>query len=429
MAASSYVHDQTAHSTLLTVKPNQLMIVDIEPYKYEPYLRPIFECLKYSPLVHALTKMEDVPITLLSKAYSSASSIKKPTLPPQWNALFTLLFKGFSERVTGSDYASKLFLTILYGIYTDLNVDFGADALTFTMSTFHTTANIVADNSKFLFIGSIPEAMFRDVHVSSKILEGYHKLTLQMQAITDEANKPKKGGKDAKKCENKIVVKEGTCVTVKPPPKRKAPMNTSTAIPKRRKQPAHKRKTPTPSESEDESDTQSDIRIEEDYPVRNEEAHNEEVHDKDVRNEDDNLHNEEQISNPEVNQHLNDFVPSPPPSPKMTTTPITIAPCPPPVSSQKQTNIPLSTPLFTDSNVPPTTITKPPVSVNISDTGAKTSGFSTHVSSPISLIFPDDPDMVFRDDDNTDESLGGFTYSPSKLGLKVRMSHLLRKSN
>lgn len=56
---------------------------------------------------------------------SAVSKFRKPNLPPQWNGLFTLLFKGFSERVTGSNYASKLFMAILYGLYTGSNIDYG----------------------------------------------------------------------------------------------------------------------------------------------------------------------------------------------------------------------------------------------------------------------------------------------------------------
>lgn len=51
---------------------------------------------------------------------------RKPNLPPQWNGLFTLIFKGFSERVTGSDCASKMVMALMYGLYTGLNVDYGA---------------------------------------------------------------------------------------------------------------------------------------------------------------------------------------------------------------------------------------------------------------------------------------------------------------
>ncbi|CAI9288312.1 unnamed protein product [Lactuca saligna] len=41
-----------------------------------------------------------------------------------WNNLFTLLFRSFSKRVTGSDCASKLFMTMMYGIYSGSNLDY-----------------------------------------------------------------------------------------------------------------------------------------------------------------------------------------------------------------------------------------------------------------------------------------------------------------
>ncbi|CAI9264061.1 unnamed protein product [Lactuca saligna] len=99
--------------------------------------------------------------------------------------------------------------------------------------------------------------------------------------------------------------------------------------------------------------------------------------------------------------------------PKTTSILITIAPYHPPVSSQQQTSIPLYTPMFTDSTVPPTTTTIPLVSVNVSNTGAKPSSFSTHVSHLVSPHNRDDRDMIF--DDAEDEDLGGFTYSPFQI--------------
>ena len=57
-------------------------------------------------------------ITLLSK-------FRKPNLPRIWNGLFTLLFKSFSERVTGFDSDDKLFYTIIYGLYKGVNQDYG----------------------------------------------------------------------------------------------------------------------------------------------------------------------------------------------------------------------------------------------------------------------------------------------------------------
>ncbi|CAI9266616.1 unnamed protein product [Lactuca saligna] len=115
---------------------------------------------------------------------------------------------------------------------------------------------------------------------------------------------------------------------------------TEPPAPKRRnsKKLAHNTKSPTPSESERlQFDTQLDVRNEEEPLVRNEEEpsvrNKEEPH---IRNEDEEpIRNEDVTPNLEVTPTYNDFFPSPP-SPKTTatSTPITIAPCPPPVSSQ-----------------------------------------------------------------------------------------------
>ena len=150
----------------------------------------VVECLKYSPLVDALTKVEVAPMSCLSHIYSTAyydkvaesihfdihsektsisknrffallglaheptlvnldsittsqlfsmfhqmgytetlttvMKFKKSCLPPQWNDLFTLLFKGLSERSAGSDGASKSFMTMLYGFCNGVHLDFGA---------------------------------------------------------------------------------------------------------------------------------------------------------------------------------------------------------------------------------------------------------------------------------------------------------------
>lgn len=49
--------------------------------------------------------------------FSFLSKFKKYALPPIWNAPFTIMFKCFSKRVTGSDSASLIFHTLLYGLY------------------------------------------------------------------------------------------------------------------------------------------------------------------------------------------------------------------------------------------------------------------------------------------------------------------------
>ena len=161
MAESSSVQETTARSTLLAIKPNQNLLIDLSPFLYDTYMYQVVECLKYSPLAKALTTVEVVPMSCLSQIYSTATydkgadkiffdilnqkasisknrfcsllglayedsmvnpdsiatdqlflmfynlgytetlttmtKFKKSCLPPQWNGLFTLLFKGLSK--------------------------------------------------------------------------------------------------------------------------------------------------------------------------------------------------------------------------------------------------------------------------------------------------------------------------------------------
>ena len=73
MADSSSHHDQSASCSLLVIKPNQNLIIDMNPFLYDHYMLQVVECLKYSPLVLALSQVESVPMSLLSKVYSNAS--------------------------------------------------------------------------------------------------------------------------------------------------------------------------------------------------------------------------------------------------------------------------------------------------------------------------------------------------------------------
>lgn len=73
MATSSSAQDQITSSAFLTIKPNQNMIIELNPFLYDSYMLQVVECLTYSPLVVALTQFEAVPMSLLSQVYSSAS--------------------------------------------------------------------------------------------------------------------------------------------------------------------------------------------------------------------------------------------------------------------------------------------------------------------------------------------------------------------
>lgn len=72
MADSSSVDEQMAQSTLLGMKANPNLISDLDPSMYDAFLQPLIDCLRYSPLATALSKIENVPLALLSRAYSSA---------------------------------------------------------------------------------------------------------------------------------------------------------------------------------------------------------------------------------------------------------------------------------------------------------------------------------------------------------------------
>ncbi|KAL7585166.1 hypothetical protein Lser_V15G45226 [Lactuca serriola] len=76
MAASSKdlsVQDQTAHLSLLVVKKHQNLIIDLDPVRYVPFLLPLIECLKYSPLTIVMFQVGNVPLSILSKAYTTAN--------------------------------------------------------------------------------------------------------------------------------------------------------------------------------------------------------------------------------------------------------------------------------------------------------------------------------------------------------------------
>ncbi|CAI9296932.1 unnamed protein product [Lactuca saligna] len=83
---------------------------------------------------------------------------------------------------------------------------------------------------------------------------------------------------------------------------------------------------------------------------------------------------------------------------------------PPPISSQPSTTILVLIHIFTESTISHHTSTTPASSVNVSDMGAKTFGFSSHVTVLTSPIRTDDSEMLFRDDD-----LDRFAYSPFQI--------------
>ncbi|CAI9263640.1 unnamed protein product [Lactuca saligna] len=187
-----------------------------------------------------------------------------------------------------------------------------------------------------------------------------------MQVVLDTADKLKKGGKGLKKMVKKAGASEDVHI-----------------------------------------ETTQPIRNQEEISVSNEEA--ETVHHQELP-----VHNEEYTTNQKVHQYVHDSIPSPPLSPTTKSCiPITISLCPPPIISSQPTSVPISTPILTTSTTDPISSTVPDVTINVSDTGAITSVFTTSVSLSIYCVRTNDPDMNF--DDGDEDDLGGFTYSPFQI--------------
>ncbi|KAL7597529.1 hypothetical protein Lser_V15G21757 [Lactuca serriola] len=444
MADSSSVH---ATSHILPIRPQQSLIIDLTPHSYDAFMFPIIECLKYSPIAPALTRAEAVPMEFLSQIFATAhydkvvnriffdvfehkasiskqrfctllgfepdssrvnpgtipmghlfnmfynmgytevlttvTKFKKSCLPPQWNGMFTVLFKGLSERSVGSDGSSRLFLSIMYGVYNGINMDYGsvlwqqliqslsstsrhseisyarfwtlvtkwvmdkyhipifAGAPMSSIGTFHNTKIIVSDASKFPFNGSIPETMYGDVPANNRIIRTYkefkrsgpRELTQEMLKSIHDADKPVTRGKKDDKGKEKQVAKG-----VKgPSPKKRKTTKAAQSPPQKRRKTQPRRKliiASSSSESEEESSA-SEGSPRGNTPPRS--------------------------PTPEVH-----FSTSPISSPPVTI-PISI----PPITSTikiPSTSIPVPPPIFTEA----TTTTTAEVRTNVSDTGVHT---------------------------------------------------------
>ncbi|KAL7597884.1 hypothetical protein Lser_V15G24275 [Lactuca serriola] len=447
MAESSSVH---ATSHILPIRPQQCLVIDLTPQAYDSYMFPIIECLKYSPIAPALSKVESVPMELLSQVYATAhydkavdrvffevsdhktsiskqrfgallgfaadpsrvnpetipighiysmfynmgytevltsvAKFKKSCLPPQWNGMFTVLFKGLSERSSGSDGSSRLFLSIMYGVYNGINVDYGlvlwqqliqslssssrhsevsyarfwalitkwamdkfdvptaAGASMSSIGTFHTTKIIVSDASKFSFIGSIPETMYGDVPSDSRIIRtikefkqsGPRELTQEMLKSIHDADKPVSRGKKAEK--GKQVAKGAKGPS---PKKRKATKPAQSPQQKRRKtKPKRKLIIASSSDESEGESSDSDSSQRGNTPPRGSTPPRSPTPDMEIHN-------------------------SPIPSPTQTIP--TSIPTIIPTTNIPKTSFPIPPPIFTDA----TTATAK-VTTNVSDTGVHT---------------------------------------------------------
>ena len=99
---------RTAISKLSFTK---LLNISIEPALMDP------DKISSSDMINTFNQMGHTPIL------TRLSAFKKNKLPSLWSCMFTILCKCLAERQTGTDSASKQFLTLLHALFTDLPID------------------------------------------------------------------------------------------------------------------------------------------------------------------------------------------------------------------------------------------------------------------------------------------------------------------
>lgn len=108
MAASSEtpsLAENVAQSSLLTLKANQNLILDLDLTKYDGFLQSIVEYLSYSPFVIALNKSESVPLMHLFKSFSTGSYQKG-------EELVTFEIRDHKTHITKSRFCQLLKLPL-----------------------------------------------------------------------------------------------------------------------------------------------------------------------------------------------------------------------------------------------------------------------------------------------------------------------------
>ena len=71
------------------------------------------DAISSSDMINTFNQMGHTPVLIRLSAF------KKNKLPSVWSCLFTILFKCLAERQTGTDSASKQFLTLMHALFQD----------------------------------------------------------------------------------------------------------------------------------------------------------------------------------------------------------------------------------------------------------------------------------------------------------------------
>ncbi|XP_042753839.1 uncharacterized protein LOC111885171 [Lactuca sativa] len=348
-----YFEEESSMPTLTSQSSNCQAILN--PSKYPEPLQILVECMKCSFLSRALSTAKEVPMRIVTLAFTTAivnkvndtvsfvihggkrttisktnfakllclptqgpyvtptseelidmfnsmghkpymkkvSDFKKSKLPAVWSLLFGFILRGLTSRACGLDAARREVLSLMYGLYKGVNVDFATvlwgdfvDSIKHSKRATELSAHrfwglIVSqayefhkisieeseipkmvihqisvptkvDHSHFSFVGQIPEEMLSLIKTPSKILDQYRATLIIPYPV-----RPKPQEED-------VQIARGTRMTVQ---KRKTPFVKVEAIRKSKRVKKPKIVEESVDEEEDEQQHHSDSNFEEDIPI------------------------------------------------------------------------------------------------------------------------------------------------------------------
>ncbi|CAI9264564.1 unnamed protein product [Lactuca saligna] len=101
--------DQSTSVLLLNVKSGQNLILDLTASRYNEALKPMIECMRFSPLAQALTMVESIPLLHLSKAYTFVSYLlANGVINFEFDSRKTSISKSQFSRILGFDSTEGL---------------------------------------------------------------------------------------------------------------------------------------------------------------------------------------------------------------------------------------------------------------------------------------------------------------------------------
>lgn len=107
--------DQSSSSSLLNIKLNQNMVLLLDPTKYSPLVQPLISCLDHSVSKKYLVLVEDVPISQLQLAFSTASYNKQMDV-------MKFLLQGVKTTISNSNFCKLLGLSIVEDLISPNNI-------------------------------------------------------------------------------------------------------------------------------------------------------------------------------------------------------------------------------------------------------------------------------------------------------------------